>query len=66
MMLLATLIKTSHLKGVQAKDLGSGNFNTLLNLKELLTHFRTLVLIWLSECHHFSSFIMLYLWKTSS
>ena len=26
--------------GVQDKDLGSGNFNTLLNLKELLTHFR--------------------------
>lgn len=27
---------------------------------------RTLELIWLSECHHFSSFIMLYQWKTSN
>ncbi|KAM3227065.1 hypothetical protein ACQJBY_059169 [Aegilops geniculata] len=34
-------------KGDQAKDLGSGNFNTLLILKELLTLFRTWELIWL-------------------
>uniref|UniRef100_A0A8I6YD48 Uncharacterized protein n=1 Tax=Hordeum vulgare subsp. vulgare TaxID=112509 RepID=A0A8I6YD48_HORVV len=35
------------LKGDQAKDLGSGNFNTLLILKELWTLFRTWELIWL-------------------